>query len=145
MADLTVTPANVKLVDGTAIPVRGTAGEALTAGECVYRSIAEGNKWMLLDVDDTAIMADISSAAQSIGIVLTGGAAISDPVIVCPYGNINPGATLTAKEAYYASDTAGGIKPQGDLGTGDVAVYLGTALSTSVLAMAPANHVEVLA
>ena len=74
--------------------------------------------------------------------VILNGAVWSGPphVGACPLGvlksgDLTIGATLTAGTAYYLSDTAGGICPLADVGSGEYVVLIGIAKSTSVLAV----------
>lgn len=128
MTDLTITAANV--VAGTnAVRDSGNAGEAITAGQAVYRS-STTNKWMLADSDSAT-----AAAKKATGIALN-GAALNQPLAVLKSGDITIGATLTAGTAYYLSATPGGICPVADVGAGEDVCLLGLAKSTTVLAVA---------
>jgi hypothetical protein len=124
MADLTITAASV--IAGTGATKKlGTAGATITAGKVVY-----------LDSDGNHKLADNNSATAALrspaGIALN-GAADGQPLIVLTAGPVTIGATLTAGVAYYLSDTPGGICPVADLATGEYAVIIGIATSTTVL------------
>lgn len=125
MADLTITAANV-VAGTTAARDSGTAGEAIAAGQAVYRS-STTNKWMLADSDSAT-----AEAKRATGIALN-GAALNQPISVLKSGEITIGATLTAGTAYYLSATPGGICPVADVSTGDDVCLVGLAKSTSVL------------
>jgi hypothetical protein len=127
MADLTITAANV-VPGSNAVLETGFAGEALTAGQAVYRSSTTA-KWMKADSNSAT-----AEAKTADGIALTGSAA-NQPVVVQKRGDLTAGATLTLGAAYYLSDTAGGIAPAADLSSGENVCLLGIAKSTSVLAV----------
>ncbi|MGB3486673.1 MAG: hypothetical protein WBA37_11885 [Xanthobacteraceae bacterium] len=128
MTDLTITATNV--VAGTnAVRDSGNAGEAIAAGQAVYRS-STTNKWMLADSD-----AATAEAKKATGIALN-GAALNQPLAVLKSGDITIGATLTAGTAYYLSNTPGGICPVADVGAGEDVCLLGLAKSTTVLTVA---------
>ena len=128
MADLTITAASV-LAGANAVRDSGNAGEAITAGQAVYRS-STTNKWMLADSDSAT-----AEAKKPTGIALN-GAALNQPLAVLKSGDITIGATLTAGTAYYLSATPGGICPVADVGAGEDVCLLGLAKSTTVLAVA---------
>lgn len=132
MADLTITAANV-VASSTAKVEHGTAGATITAGKVVYLDTAATGKWKLADADeDTAI----ERGSAKVGVALN-GASDGQPVTVALEGDITIGATMTAGSAYYLSATPGGICPVADLATGDYYTLLGSAKSTSVLALKP--------
>ena len=127
MADLVITAASV-LPGSDAVIEHGTAGATLTAGKAVYKSSTTG-LWMLADNDSAT-----AEARQSIGIALH-GATSGQPVTVHRQGDLTLGAVLTAGEAYYLSNTAGGICPVADVGAGEYVCLMGLAKSTTVLAV----------
>lgn len=128
MADLTITAANV-VAGANAVRENGTAGEAITAGQVVYKSSAT-NKYMLADCDSATAEARLAT-----GIALN-GAALNQPLQVLKSGDITIGATLDPDEpAYYLSDTAGAICPVGDMESGDYFCLIGLAKSATVLAV----------
>jgi len=127
MTDLAITPANV--VAAANAPIEGgTAGEALAAGKLVYKS-STTKKWMLADTNSAT-----QEARKPAGIALN-AAALNQPVDVQTAGDIVIGATLVAGDAYYASDTPGGICPRADVGATENVVLVGLARSTSLLAI----------
>jgi len=90
------------------LDITGTAGEALTAGECVALSDGTGGltagRWYLADADTVAI----SSGAERIGFVpadIASGASGSIRV----GGRITGLAGLAAGSTYYISATAGAV------------------------------------
>ncbi|HTK34553.1 MAG TPA: hypothetical protein VL358_04595 [Caulobacteraceae bacterium] len=125
MADLTITATSV-LSGAKAVTEQGVAGEALTAGQVVYKAAATG-KWMKADAN-----AGTAEPHHAEGVALN-GAAVNQPVLVEKSGEITIGATLTPGSPYYLSATAGGICPAADLTTGMAVCQLGLAKSASVL------------
>lgn len=125
MADISITAANV-LAGAGAETENGTLGAAATAGQVLYKAAADG-RWYL--ADNNAASAEVRGPK---GIALNGGA-IGQPVRVLKSGLITIGGTMTAGVAYYLSDTAGGICPVADLGTGEFPSIVGIATSTTVL------------
>lgn len=124
-ADLTVTAASV-LPSSDAVLQTGTAGEALTAGQPVYRKVADG-KWYKADCNSATAEVRIAAGISTVG------AAAGQPVVVQRSGSITIGATMTAGVVYYLSGTAGGIRPVADNTTGDYPQAIGIATSTTVL------------
>jgi len=125
MADLTITATSVVSGDDAATKT-GLAGETITAGKAVYLS-STTKKWMLADSDSAT-----AEVREATGIALN-AASLNQPVDVQVKGLITIGATLTAGTAYYLSNTAGGICPLADVGTGEYVCQLGLATSTTVL------------
>jgi hypothetical protein len=124
-ADLTVTAASVA-PGSDAVTVAGTAGEALTAGQAVYRKSAD-RKWYKADCNSATAEVRVAS-----GIAATGSAA-GQPVVVQTGGSITIGATVTNGTVYFLSGTAGGIRPAADNTTGDYPQAIGIATSASVI------------
>jgi hypothetical protein len=127
MADLTVTPANV-VPGSNASTMQGTAGETITAGKAVYLSPTT-KKWMLADSDSVT-----TAARDAVAVALT-GSSLNQPIVVQKGGDVNPGATMIAGVSYYVSNTAGGICPDADVGTGEEVVLVGIATTTTNLAL----------
>lgn len=126
MADISITAANVA-AGSDAIIENGTAGEAVTAGQVVYKA-ATSKKWLLADCDSAT-----AEVRQAEGIALNTAGADGQPIAVQKSGDITVGGTLTAGTAYYLSPVAGGIAPLADVASGDYVVLLGLAKSASVL------------
>jgi hypothetical protein len=124
-SDLSVTAASVA-PGASALTATGVAGEALTAGQFVYRKASDG-KFYKADCNSATAEVRVASA-----VVLTGSAA-GQPVVVQTGGQYVAGATLTAGVVYYLSGTAGGIRPVADNTTGDYPQAVGMAMSTTVL------------
>jgi hypothetical protein len=125
MADLSITAASV-VRGANARTVVGDAGEAITAGQAVYKSSSTG-KWMKADADSA-----IAEARSATGIALT-GSSLNQPIVVQTGGEITIGATLVANTSYFLSSAAGGICPLADVGTGEYLQLIGIAKSTTLL------------
>ncbi|TIV48089.1 MAG: hypothetical protein E5V96_00315 [Mesorhizobium sp.] len=127
MADLVITAASV-VAGSNAETETGAAGEAITAGQAVYRSSTTKK---LMKADSNGASAEIRTP---IGIALNGGA-LDQPIKFQKSGNVTIGAVLTPGVAYYLSDTPGGICPVADIGAGEYVCLIGLATSASVLAL----------
>jgi len=128
MTDISITAANV-VAGSNATRESGTAGEAITAGQTVYKSSTTG-KYMLADSNSAT-----AEARTPRGIALN-GAALNQPLQILRGGDITIGATLDPEApAYYLSDTPGGICPVADVGDGEYFCLIGLAKSASVLAV----------
>lgn len=125
MADLTITAASV-IADSDATIEWGTFGETITAGQAVYRDSSTG-KYMKADNNSATAEAKVPR-----GIALNNGGN-GQPGAIVTRGNVTIGATITGGVAYYLSDTAGGICPVADLGSGETSTILGIAISTTKL------------
>jgi hypothetical protein len=125
MADLVITAASV-IAGSDAKIVHGRAGEALAQGKQAYLD-STSKKWML--ADNNAATADVRAAT---GTVLN-AAALNQPIAIATDGQVTIGATLVPGTDYYLSDTAGGICPIADIGTGEYVCRVGVALSATVL------------
>lgn len=123
MSDISITAASV-VAGSDDIEYGVNAAEAVSAGKVVYKTAA--GKWALADSDAAASL----HAAKGIAL---NTAALNQPLAVQKSGPITIGATLAAGTAYYLSNTAGGICPLADVGTGEEVVLLGLASSTTVL------------
>lgn len=129
MANLTVTPANVKATSTTLIKT-AMAAAAITAGQSVYVDGTTG-KVGLAD-------ADLAGANIGAGIAL-GGAAVDQYVSYAVGGQIAMGATLVKGTTYVVSATAGGVAPQADLVGGATVAILGVAADATYLNVIPLN------
>lgn len=125
MANLVITAAST-LAGSNATVERGSFGEAVTAGQVVYKS-STTQKYMLADSNSVTV-----EARHALGIALNGGA-VDQPAQVQKAGKIILGATLTPGTDYYLSDTPGAICPRADVGTGEYVCLLGLAESATVL------------
>tara|TARA_R110000803_G_scaffold62272_5_gene122535 strand:+ start:524 stop:931 length:408 start_codon:yes stop_codon:yes gene_type:complete len=126
MADVAITAANVISVSGS-IDRSKNAGATISQGQCVY--LDSSNEWQLTDVD-------LSAAAKACAGVSLNSALDGQPLAVQKNGLMNFGAIFTEGLTYMCSDTAGGIGPSADTGSGDDAIILGNAVTTSQLRIA---------
>lgn len=122
-ADLVITATSV--VEG-ASPERetGTAGATITAGQAVYKDSTDSYKLKLADADASL------ATSQMVGISLH-AASSGQPLAYIKGGNLNPGATVTVGTLYVLSDTAGGIRPVADNGSGDYVTIIGVGTTSS--------------
>jgi len=127
MADLSIT-ASAVIASGNSTIENGTAGATITAGQVVYKEASSG-KFKLADSNSAT-----SEAKTAYGIALN-GASDGQPLAVIRSGDLTINAVLTAGAAYYLSETAGGIQPVADLGTGEYVGLIGVAKSTTVLSV----------
>jgi len=128
LADITITAANVVPGSGATI-LAGTAGETITAGQCVYLNAS--NLWLKAQCDGTTLEA----GSSNIGIALT-GSSLNQSINVQVAGTITIGGTVVATTPYIVSATAGGICPFADLASGQYATFLGYATTTGIISMA---------
>jgi len=127
MADLTITAASC-LPTGTNTRQTVQFGESVTAGQVVYLSSSD-SKYYKADSD-----AGSATTAAGAGIALC-TAATNQYGAILTNGTITIGGTMTQGKAYYVSNTAGGICPESDLGSGDYVSLIGFATSTTVLSV----------
>jgi hypothetical protein len=126
MADLVPVAASVLKAAASTINTV-TAGETITAGMAVYKDTADSNEYKKA-IDSSA------AAALAAGIALT-GSSDGQPLVICTVGGIDLGCVLTVGETYVVSDTAGGIAPVADIGSGDFVTILGVATTAGNLAL----------
>jgi hypothetical protein len=124
LTDLSITAANV-VPGANARMEQGFAGETITAGMAVYK--ASTGLWMKADSNSATALARAAT-----GIAMC-GSSLNQPITVQKSGVLNLGATLTAGIAYYLSDTAGGICPVADVGSGEYVCLIGVATSAALL------------
>lgn len=127
MADLTITTAQV-LPDTLGSIEDGIAGEAIDAGESIYKKSDDG-KWYLTDADALATAATPAVAVNS--------AAAGQKVSAQKSGSptIGAGAAPAVGQLYVASTTAGGIAPYADLASGDYVAIIGVGASGNKIKM----------
>lgn len=125
MADLTVTPADVLAHDG-ATRDTGTAGEAVTAGQTIYRA-----------GDGKLYKADCTTAikARAMGVALNDAAA-GQPLTYAKAGGLDPGATVAVGEVYGVTDTPGGIGPVSERSMDDYVTILGIGVAADRIDLA---------
>lgn len=105
-----------------------TYGATIAVGQSVYLDPAD-NEWKLADCDDTATTA----GERGVAIAITPGVDGGQGLIATGGSIILVGASMTVGTQYIVSDTAGGIKPEGDKSTGDRVTNLGNAASATQL------------
>lgn len=105
-ADKSVTAANV-LASTSASISSGFAGEAVTAGQPVFKDVATG-KWLLSD-------ANVTAKAKVDGVTLH-AAALNQPLqVVTKDPDFTPGITIASGETIVLSATAGAVCPDADI------------------------------
>lgn len=131
MANLSITAANV-LRQPRSDTNSGVAGASITQGQVIYRDPTD-NSLKLADADAAATA---PSATGQLFIALS-AAATGQPIAYLTTGQVTIGATLTVGTAYYLSTTSGSICLESDLASGDFPIFLGFAISTTVLNFTP--------
>src|SRR5687768_2423659 len=101
MADIVQTAANVRAVTGS--EQTGTAGEAISAGDTVYKKVSDG----LYYRGDS----NVSSAEAVLAGIATTGAGAGQPFTFLGRADdvVNPGGTVVVGEVYVQSDNVGKI------------------------------------
>jgi len=127
MADITITAANVQQSTAS-IDTRGTAAEAINAGQCVYV-----NSSGLIALAD----ASASATAAVVGVAINTAAAGQKVSYSTKDSLFTIGGTVVARESYVVSATAGGIAPASDLLTGEYISSIGVAISTTEIYLNP--------
>jgi surface antigen len=117
MADLSITPANVKVGTDPSIK-RNTyvAGESIAAGQPVFS--ASGTAYLA--------HAGNATAALAVGVSLHAAGA-GQPIQVVERGEFNAGATVVAGQVYTVSNATGLIGPVADRDTGHIVTIVGFA------------------
>lgn len=127
MAVLTITPANV-LKSAQGLTAAGIAGATITAGQTLYKDVADGNK-LKPAASNSAASSDVVGIAQH-------GASTGQPI---SYVYEDPafvtGGTMAPGEVYTTSATAGAINPVADLASGHrtAVLFVATTTTTAVL------------
>jgi len=134
MADLTITAANVKPGTNARLDRNGYAGETITQGMPVYKA-ADGY-WYKADSNSATALARVAN-----GIAANAASQYQPIDVLLPGEGVTyfPGATLTVNTAYYLSDTAGGICPLADVGSGEYMQLIGIAISTTEMKLSLVN------
>ena len=123
MADLTVVAANVKPAAST-VTKKGIAGEAISAGESVFKAADGGIE--LCENDQAAL------DAACIGVALN-DAAVDQPIEYAITGDVNMGAIMTIGQTYVVGAAPGGIAPEVDVIATEFLTVIGVATTTSNL------------
>lgn len=117
MADLSITAADVALVDG--VTRHGTAGATIAAGDAVRVTGGE-----------VLLASDASAAAAACTGVALNAASDGQPVAYQESGTIDMGATVAVGKVYVLS-TDGGIAPVDDIATGEYITVIGVGVTTA--------------
>jgi hypothetical protein len=133
MADLTGITA-VRPTENTNVRIV-QYGATIAVGQPIVKS---GTKYVLADANASAVLAAAEGIAVTPGVDNGYGVmAFGGPIILV-------GTTMAVGETYLVSDTAGGIMPNADKGTGDFITRLGTAATATQLNLAiSATGIEV--
>lgn len=103
-------------------------GATISAGQTVYLDSSD-NKYKLAD-------ANLSAAAATIrGVAITPGVDGGYGYVAINGNIILVGTTMAVGETYYVGQTAGSIVPDADLTTNDYVSRVGTASSTTQIAL----------
>ncbi|TWT45010.1 hypothetical protein RAS1_14310 [Phycisphaerae bacterium RAS1] len=123
MADFSITAANV--IAGGVVPTK-TAGEALVAGEAVYKKVADG-KYYKAQADGNEEEAKFAGVAVN-------NCAAGQPFSLVEAGELTVGSALgSAGKAVVLSAAAGKLAPIADLLTGHRLTIVGYSKSATVL------------
>lgn len=136
MADLVITTSQMVQSATTSDIEHGVAGEAITAGQTVYKKASDGKMYK---ADANAS----SATAECKGIATCDANAAGVAVSWQKSGTLTIGAaaSITAGATYFVSATAGGICPEADLTTGHYVTYLGVGNSANGIVMPPLGPV----
>lgn len=130
MADLTIVASTVAIGGATTQTQYIQFGETVTQGQPIY--LSTDNKWYKADANVSALVA----GSAGLGVALTPGTASSYGYAVVG-GPIIIGATVALATTYIVSATAGGVAPIADLASSSYNSIIGTAISTTVIQVAP--------
>ena len=122
MADLVVTAASVQPGAGAATK-KGTAGEAITAGQAVFK--AADNTIQLAENDQTV------DEAAIVGVAVNSAEAAGQPVEYVITGEVTFNAVIAAGQVYIVGAAPGGIAPEADAITGEFVSVVGVGVSTT--------------
>lgn len=135
MADVTLTPAAVLAVSGAIVHGGKFSGAAIPAGRIVRKNTS--GLYVLAQADT---LANSGTRAQ-LYLTLNTADAASQPIDLFEEGDLTCDG-LTAGKSYWLSTQAGGLlMPTADmvLDVGSIAVFVGVAVSTTVLRVRFAN------
>ncbi|RJP54315.1 MAG: hypothetical protein C4583_03050 [Anaerolineaceae bacterium] len=132
MVDLVVTATQVLPSSGDT--EKGIAGEAITAGQAVYKRATDGY-WLKAQCDGTAEEA----GATNCGIALVSALAANAPIVVALPGSIvtlGAGAAPAAGTIYCIAAAAGGIAPSADMATTNKVTVLAIGIGSNQVLVA---------
>lgn len=124
MTDISITAANI-LKAASDPSKNGIAGEAITAGEPLYKDATDSDRLKLCDSSGLA-------TAACVGIALH-GADTGQPITYMTSGVMTLNAVAIVGEIYCVSTTAGGIAPEEDVTTGLFRTVLGTGITSTTI------------
>lgn len=125
MADLVVVPANVELISGP--QETAVAGASITAGDVIYEDRADNYEHKPADADAGTPTTPVKGIALH-------DAEDGQPVTFAkPGAKVELGVATTVGELYLLSINAGGIRPRGDLASGQRTVLVGFGTSDAKL------------
>ena len=128
-SEITVGPTAVVTIAGNTVD--GTAGEAIDAGEFVYKK-ASDSKFYLADCDAVAVAAD-SECDNVVGMALC-SAGVSQPIRIQTTGTVTTDAVFTVGLALYLSNVAGkSTSTWTDLNATDWITTLGVPSATTII------------
>lgn len=129
-ADISITASSF-LPSSEALYANGLCGEAVTTGQLVYESTADG-RYYLAD-------ANVSTKWKVAGIAGHATTAAGQPLSIIYFDPaLTVGATLsTTAPVYVLSATAGGIAPSADIASGWYPVVVGVSISTTKMYFNP--------
>jgi hypothetical protein len=127
-ADITVTAASVAK-GSTATVIVGTAGETITAGQCVYQKSSDSKLYK-------AKAAGTAEEVLFAGIALHGSLA-GQPLAYEAAGTITIGGTVAVGTVYAVSATYGGVAPIADLASTNRVTVIGYGSSATVITLSP--------
>jgi hypothetical protein len=125
MADLSLTAANV-IMSAAGKKSDGIAGEAITAGDVLYKDSADSNKLKLADANAAGKRGVVGIALNDAATGQTVSYCISDSALAI-------GATVSIGYIAILSGTAGAIAPAADAAAGMEVVILGVGVSTTAI------------
>lgn len=130
MSDFSITPGNV-VPDSDAKVADGIYGEAISAGDWVYRDSADENKWKKADAD-----AEASAAVRGMASV-SGASGVEGKVVTS--GHVTTGTVTGAASglAAFVSTTAGKACLESDLGSGKFTSLCGIWTANNKIKVAP--------
>jgi hypothetical protein len=135
MADLSITPANVRPAAATPQPQMVQLAESVTAGQAIVK-LTSATKWSLADANGASDK-ELRAGQNEIRIALNSGSANDWIASAIPGSEVAIGATVTVGQMYGVSTTAGGIAPVSDI-TGYTNAYMhvfAQAITTGILRM----------
>lgn len=125
MADLSLTAANV-IMSAAGKKSDGIAGEAITAGDVLYKDSSDSNKLKLADANAAGKRGVVGIALNDAATGQTVSYCISDSALAI-------GATVSIGYIAILSGTPGAIAPAADAAAGMEVVILGVGVSTTAI------------